>query len=165
MTHRFALKWVLVVASIGWFGGAAKAQDFATLDIAVLLDSSGSVQSAGWATEIAFLNDYVDTSRPVNSRLAFTQFATSVTRQHEFTDDQSAAALHATLDSLVFTTGWGHLRDALVDTMALFNEQSHPTLHDKLIIIITDGTPNPVPAQLPCDLPSMPWGETEPPPR
>lgn len=151
MSRSSIARWSSVAVCLGSFFSVAEGQEFQTLDTMVLVESSGSIGATDWSMGNDFLAAFVEQARPLNSRIAIGQFASSVVREYEFTDDQSDAAVLSAINGMAYIGGFAHMRDALLDAVALYDEQSFWS-HDKLIMIITDGKASPLSEQDPCDL-------------
>ena len=106
-------------------------------DVVIIMDSSGSVQSDGWAVETQFVLDLISTAIPSSSPIGIVQFATNAWIRYEFDQDQNRTKIINTIDNLEYTRGWTYMKDAVAEAIFLFDTQSTNT--QKLMMLITDG--------------------------
>lgn len=111
-------------------------------DTVFLIDSSGSIGSGNFELQRNFVLEVFDQLIFDNgpSRTGLIQFATDVTRLHEFEDDQSPGVLEDIVLNMPYPRGWTHTDEALLSAIQLFDQQS-TNLNPKLMVLITDGNP------------------------
>ena len=123
-----------------------------SLGVVFLMDSSGSVEQTGWNNEVAFVNSLVIDERLDNAYIGIVQFSSDniVTKEVYFTSDQSRDAITSEISSLVWTKGATAIRTALENGTDIF-AWATSTNDNNIIVLITDGNPNPANVQNPCD--------------
>ncbi len=120
-------------------------------DITILMDSSGSVGSSGWAIQKDFVEELIANVIPeYNSNFSVVSFSTGATVEHEFYDDQDNSAIISNVNSLPWTAGYTHTKDAIIE--AINGYQNYSLSLERTIIMITDGNPVPASSQNPCSL-------------
>jgi hypothetical protein len=152
-----SLKHLAVFTALAGFFYLAPnaAADFMGEDVVVLMDSSGSITSAGWAGEVSFV-EQLDSDMPNRSgtRLAVIQFATTVITRYNLTDNQSPSIANAAIASIPYLQGSTYVKDAVQSAINLFAAQSDPLDPKVLILVTDDGDPNPQSSQNPSSLTS-----------
>jgi len=128
------------------------------VELVLLLDSSGSLGSSGWANiEDAYV-DLFNTLTPeeLNGDLSVSivQFASGAWVRWDLTplDDQADVnTLTSTIRHMSYTQGTTHTRDAIETAMDVFSQQGTDGSR-KIISLVTDGNPYPMRTQNPSDL-------------
>lgn len=142
---------ILVITLIAVTGSSPHAKaggSFETMDIVILMDASGSILSSVWRQEKDFVVQFLDSYRSMQDRIAIVKFSTVTTIVHGFDDDQSNEVIRSKIYDMSHDRQSGFMLDAIVESIELFDAQSPPS-HDRLIMLITDGTPFPS-TQNPC---------------
>ena len=107
------------------------------MDVVIIMDSSGSVQSAGWAVEKQFVLELISTAIPSSSTIGIVQFATNAWTRYQFIDEQNRTKILSTVEQLPYTRGWTYMKDAVMAAIDLFRDQA--TNNKRLLMLITDG--------------------------
>ncbi len=127
------------------------------LDIAILMDASGSMGNSGWNNEEDFVSDLILTGIPFeDTRLGIIQFSSrsKIKQIHGFEDQQNdREQLSDRVQDMYHTGGGTYMKDAVRKAMDLFDTESQDE-NEKAIIMLTDGNPWPSSRQSPCTLKS-----------
>lgn len=121
----------------------------ALLDVMFVMDASGSVKSSGWTTEKEFVTNMIESGVDDESGIAIVEFSKRARAEYNFSDSQIRSDITAYVDSMAFTTGATWMKDALEVGMAVFEKSGDPT-KDDILLLITDGNPNPSSSQAVC---------------
>jgi hypothetical protein len=117
------------------------AQALALLDMAILVDSSGSVGADNWPIEQAFVNDLIMNELRPDDRVGIIQFATGLGGIYDLIADQTRSVVTTWVDALPYMRGSANTPLAIGHALGeFFTNQSSPS-HDKVMVIITDGPP------------------------
>lgn len=150
MIKKALLSLSLVAAST--FTNLANA---VVLDVAFILDSSGSVGQNGWTQEKHFVRELVQNldaqeSADVEIRFGIINFSNTVNVAWDFNDAQDPLAdILSAIDALPFLDNTTHTRSAVDVTLDMFaNSSAQDTI--KHAFLITDGNPYPYMRQNPC---------------
>lgn len=112
------------------------------LDVVLALDSSGSLGTAGWASEVDAAQELIaafDVSSTEDNVAVF-QFATSITELHGFEDTQTETAIDSAITGARYTAGY-------TDTVSVIEaalkelERDGRTTPARTLILFTDGNP------------------------
>ena len=112
------------------------------MDICFAIDSSGSIGSTNFQTQIDWLSDFVETSLSSDSRTGIIRFASTSEVLLDFSSSEPKTSLQLSrfVDNITWTAGWTYTVGAIMDTIDLFDSQSNDiTL--KIFVILTDGNP------------------------
>ena len=116
------------------------------LDLAFVLDASGSIGSSNWPTIIDFCRDLVDTLTvgSAYSQVAVVIFSTSATVNFNLNSYLTKADVLAAIDRLVYTGGVTNLNAALglLNTNVYADGNGMRAGAEKVAVIITDGVDN-----------------------
>ncbi len=121
------------------------------LEVLFIMDSSGSMGQDGWTDEKAFVTGMIESSLPEDAGIAVVRFATSATKEWYFNYNQTRSAIINDVDNLEWTQGTTATRTALDKAIEVFEDTSDDQSR-RVIILITDGNPNPQSSQNPCTL-------------
>lgn len=123
------------------------------LDIAILMDSSGSMGSTGWNNEEDFVSKLIISGIPYeDTRLGIIQFSSSSrTKQIYGFDDQQddRQQISDRVQDMNYTRGSTYMKKAVDKAINLFDNESSAE-NEKAIIMLTDGNPWPSSRQSPC---------------
>ncbi len=123
------------------------------LDIAILMDSSGSMGKSGWANEEDFVSDLIISGIPYeDTRLGIIQFSSSSkTKQiYGFENQQdNRQQISDVVQDMYYRGGSTYMKKAVDTAINLFDNESTEE-NSKAIIMLTDGNPWPSSSQSPC---------------
>ena len=124
-------------------------------DIIFVIDGSGSLGQSGFDQEIDFVVDLIQNygGDPLHpTRFGAVLFSTGTpTTVYNLTDNQTLSVVANVIDNLDHPGGQTYTRDAVQRAIQMFDTQSDE-LNPKMMILITDGNPNPSTSQNPCSL-------------
>eukprot|EP01083_Nonionella_stella_P024412 67404_1 len=89
-------------------------------DVIIIMDSSGSVQAAGWEIQKTFVHDLISTAIPTSSPIGIIQFASNAWIRYQLTDPQNRTTILDTVSNLIYTRGWTYMKDAVQEAIHLF---------------------------------------------
>jgi hypothetical protein len=143
----------LMTAAVGALLLTAPAVAHATpvLDVVFAMDSSGSIGTAGWTQEKAFVADII-ASYLDGDRASVLSFATGTpfTKFHlTDVDSSSAEGLVSQVNGMSYLNGSTYTKNAMQAVANEFDANS-PEGNARLAFLITDGNPNPPSSQNPC---------------
>lgn len=127
----------------------------AVIDIAFIMDSSGSVGETGWESEKAFVSNLIEQfdaqeTPDVEFRFGIVRFSNTVETVWDFADAQDPLQFMLdTIDNMPFQGGTTYTREAINTTLDMFVSSSTSDAI-KHAFLITDGTPYPSRTQNPC---------------
>lgn len=125
-------------------------------DIIFVMDSSGSLGSAGYAAQKAFMIDIVQNygGDPLHpTRFGVVEFSKGAFERYNFLQDQSTAAVTNAISNLSLLNSVTHTRtgiDVAIDMFIAYSTDPSP----KTMVLITDGVPYPS-TYNPCNAPSQ----------
>ncbi len=123
------------------------------LDIAILMDSSGSMGSSGWNNEEDFVSKLIISGIPYeDTRLGIIQFSSSYTTKqiYGFEDQQDdRQEISDVVQDMYYRGGSTYMKKAVDTAINLFDTESAGE-NAKAIIMLTDGNPYPSYSQSPC---------------
>lgn len=121
-------------------------------DIYFVLDASGSVGSTGWAEETTFVSDMIESGVGNTSRVGIVTFATGAWVKYNLTETQHPrSVLTSFVNALTYTKGYTYTKDAISATISAYKKYATKG-YDRLLLLITDGIPNPASTESPCGL-------------
>ncbi|HVW09733.1 MAG TPA: VWA domain-containing protein [Bryobacteraceae bacterium] len=153
MTSLTGKSRMLFAAGLIVAGVVLPAHASSITDVEFVMASDGAVTASGWASEQNFVTNAVDNILPFNdSRVGVVEF--SSTSLVELSSRELTTASQPTIDSLVSgLTFWDqntYVSDGVQDGIdELVN--AGPASDNKLMVLLTNGIPNPGNAQNPCD--------------
>jgi hypothetical protein len=128
-------------------------------DIIFVMDSSGSLGSAGYALQKAFMIDIVqnygdDALHP--TRFGVVEFSNGAFERYNFFQDQSTSAVTNAINSLSLLNSVTHTRTAIGTAIDMFvRDTINPGSPNPMtMVLITDGVPYPSQYN-PCNAPSQ----------
>jgi len=136
----------------GWSSASAICTCADAVDqyIQFIMDSSGSVGSSGWTKEKTFVVDMITNSISSGSIVSVIQYANGASTVWRFTDSQVRSQITTAVNNRPFTRGVTHTRTAMERGLSLFVNTASISTMPRLMMLITDGVPNPDPEQHPC---------------
>ena len=117
------------------------------MEIVFVMDASGSMKASGWAAEKAMVTDLVH-QLPPSAYLGVVQFASESYKRHTFNNNQNRAYVAGLVQSLDFLESETATLAAVDDAVDIFQTTTRGL--ERLLILITDGNPNPSSTQNPC---------------
>ncbi|MDX2224567.1 MAG: vWA domain-containing protein [Rhodospirillaceae bacterium] len=155
MRIRALAAWLATVATglaAVWSGPVRAAPIVIPQDVVFVADSGASITSFGW-TQIKGVMQSVNAMRPPGlvERLGIVRFGTSSQTLYTFQNDQAAVTVNGFIDDLAYLNSGSALLAGVQDAIALFDAQS-PEINSRLMVVLSDGTPNPPLTQNPCSL-------------
>ena len=123
------------------------------LDVVVLMDASAGIGSANWTLMKQRVSALIDgfAWSATGNRMAIVQFSGYAISRHPFGSPQSVSALKGTANALAYSGGQSWMRLAVQRAIEQYDE--YPRANStKVVILITDGNPNPLATQEPCAL-------------
>lgn len=126
------------------------------LDIAVLMDASWGIGSTNFTLmkqRISAMIDSIGVSAAGN-HMTIIQFAGTATAWHPFASPQTNSALKATVSARPYTGGTSYMRSAVQLAINQWDAHGHSDAR-RVMVLITDGNPNPISTQEPCALASQ----------
>ncbi|HKJ91830.1 MAG TPA: VWA domain-containing protein, partial [Longimicrobiales bacterium] len=113
-----------------------------SVDLALVLDASGSVSSAGWNQMQQFGVDLVHSLSwsPTTNRMGIVEFSTQAQVKYRFAYPQSATALTNFIANLPWTQGYTNTRAAVDSVLHLYQTEGRPDAA-RMMIMVTDGVP------------------------
>ena len=123
------------------------------LDVVVLMDASAGIGSANWTLMKQRVSALIDgfSWSATGNRMAIVQFSGYAISRHPFGSPQSVSALKGTANALAYSGGQSWMRLAVQRAIEQYDE--YPRANStKVVILITDGNPNPLATQEPCAL-------------
>lgn len=144
---RFKKHLTALCASILLFSMSSKSD---IIELALLLDNSGSLGPSGWNSQISayeniLSNSFLSTFVNPADQLYITVYSFSSSVQHvigmtPITTDAQAAALGAVIGNLTYTGGWTNTPDAVNSAVTFLT--TNTIVADRMVIdISTDGIP------------------------
>lgn len=121
----------------------------APIDIVFVMDASGSVTASGWTQERNAVASMINTTLPANARVGVVVFSDAATTKYTFQNNQTRSAIVSAVNALVYVQGSTATLSGMQNAYTIFNTQSD-SLHQHIVVLITDGTPNPTTTQNPC---------------
>ncbi len=124
------------------------------IDIAFIMDASGSVGDTGWEIEKSFVVELAAELKGLETsefqfRFGAISFSNGATLEWGFNDEQDPFESFANhILNIPYATGYTHTQTALNTTLDLFDSQSLPSAYQKAFLI-TDGVPYPT-RENPC---------------
>lgn len=110
-----------------------------SLQVIFVLDSSGSVTSAGWTQAKNFVAGMIETGITPSSKVGVMQFATTATAVLNFDSDQTRSSLTGVVQALTYSQGNTDTAAAMKKVISMIDA------HDKglptYVILVTDGNP------------------------
>lgn len=126
------------------------------LDVVVLMDASAGIGSANWTLMKQRVSALIDAFQwsATGNRMALVQFSGYAITRHPFGSPQSVSALKGTANALAYSGGQSWMRTAVQRAIEQYDEFPRAN-STKVVILITDGNPNPLSTQEPCALASQ----------
>jgi hypothetical protein len=132
-----------------WKNSVCACNASAPLEVVFVMDASGSVTSTGWTQEINFVISMVDTGLSPTASVGVVEFATATTTPYDFNKDQTRSVIDNTVKNLKYMNKDTYTLNAMMTAFKVFYKT---TKHkERMIMLITDGSPNPPDSQNPCD--------------
>lgn len=124
------------------------------LDAILVLDSSGSISNKGWRdtrnSASSFVTDVLSVSA-TNDHVGVIEFDDAVVTAYTLAQPQDPTAISTVIQGLPHLGGSTHTKDAVQAAITQF-DASGRTNTGKVLVLVTDGDPNPAVAQDPCPL-------------
>jgi hypothetical protein len=132
----------------------AVGSDPTPMEVVFVMDASGSVTSSGWQTEKAAVVAQINTGLPLAAKIGIVQFDDASEIKYTFNQAQTPrSAITNLVQNLPFTAGTTATLAAMQDAYTIFNTTGSPdtiTPRHRIVILLTDGNPNPPSTQNPC---------------
>ncbi len=146
MISKLGIVLVMLLAYTGIVSAQSTGDN---LEIVFVMDASGSVGSAGWAIEKNFVSDLLGEAAIADSDIGIVSFASGSWKDWYLNDDQTKTVIQSFTQSMSFTGGATYTLSAMEDALDIFQSSSQ-TDPNRVIVLITDGNPNPSKSEDPC---------------
>lgn len=111
----------------------------ASSQVIFVLDSSGSVTSAGWTQAKNFVANMIETGITPSSKVGVVQFATTATEVLHFDSDQTRSSITGIVKALPYSQGSTDTAAAMKKVLSMID--AHNKNLPTYVILVTDGNP------------------------
>lgn len=119
------------------------------LDVVIVMDASGSVTASGWSLEKSAVVNLINSVLPPSAHIGIVEFSDDAVVKYTFTQNQTRSAITSVVHNLSFMNSETATLAAVQSALGIFTAAERPN-SARLMIMITDGTPNPPQTQNPC---------------
>lgn len=130
----------------------SSAQASTITDISFAIDGSGSMGSVGFNTEKSFVESMLSTGLSPTTEVGAFVWSTNIYDHIAPLTADNSSALVTDIANATYPAGYTYTKNAVQHGIDMLT--AGPSQDAKLLVLITDGPPNPVTTQNPCGLAS-----------
>jgi hypothetical protein len=149
-TPRPGLILALVLGA--FVAGAAPAHATTITDVVFVMASDGGIEESGWTDEVNFVQNAIQNILPLTeTKVGLVEFSTNsqVKLAARLLTSSSQAGIQSVLSGLTFWGGYTYISDGVQDGIQVL-EDAGPASDNKLMVLLSNGKPNPSSYQNPC---------------
>jgi hypothetical protein len=147
---RPGLIFPLVLTAFVLTGAPAHASTIT--DVVFVMASDSAIEDSGWTDEVNFVQDAVQNILPLNkTRVGLVEFSTDsqVKLTARLLTSSSQPGIQSVLSGLTFWGGYTYVSDSVLDGIHVLQDAG-PASDNKLMVLLSNGRPNPALYQNPC---------------